>query len=198
MNPDAAARRSSRRQLLLVASLFFVPLAAAAFLYFYSGWRPQVGVQHGELIDLPRPLPAIEFRLPGGGIAPADALRDRWSLVHVVTGPCDEDCRAVLAELRQVRLALDKDTSRVQRVLLHAGSCCDAGSPPAEPDLLVLAATGPEGAAYRALFPAATAGGAGIYVVDPHGNLMMGYPATGAARGLLKDLERLLRLSNIG
>jgi hypothetical protein len=34
--------------------------------------------------------------------------------------------------------------------------------------------------------------------VDPHGNLMMSYPATGSARGLLKDLERLLRLSNIG
>jgi len=28
--------------------------------------------------------------------------------------------------------------------------------------------------------------------------LMMSYPATGAARGLLKDLERLLRLSSIG
>jgi hypothetical protein len=27
---------------------------------------------------------------------------------------------------------------------------------------------------------------------------MMSYPASGSARGLLKDLERLLRLSNIG
>jgi hypothetical protein len=34
--------------------------------------------------------------------------------------------------------------------------------------------------------------------VDPHGNLLMSYPATGSARGLLKDLERLLRLSSIG
>lgn len=198
MSPVPANRHSGRRQLLLIASLFLVPLAAAILLYFHSGWRPPAGAQHGELIDPPRPLPAIELHLPGGNIAPPDVLQGRWSLVHLVTGPCNEDCLAALAELRQVRLGLDKDTVRVQRVLLHAGSCCDADSPPPEPDLLVLAASGPEGEVFRALFPAAADGGPGIYIVDPHGNLMMGYPATGAARGLLKDLERLLRLSNIG
>jgi len=198
MSPASAERRSGRRQLLLVASLFFVPLVAAAFLYFYSGWRPAVGVQHGELIDPPRPLPAIELDLPGGGTAAADTLRGRWFLVHVITGPCDERCLAVLTELRQLRLALDKDAARVQRVLLHASQCCDAGSPDAEPDLLLLGAAGPEREAFRALFPAAADDGPRIYIVDPHGNLMMSYPATGAARGLLKDLERLLRLSSIG
>ncbi|MBF8293437.1 MAG: hypothetical protein HW392_2264 [Steroidobacteraceae bacterium] len=198
MSPVSAEQRSSRRQFLLVAALFFVPLAAAAFLYFYSGWRPAVGVQHGELIDPPRPLPAIELDLPGGGAAAADTLRGRWFLVHIVAGSCDEHCLAVLAELRRLRFALDKDAPRVQRVLLHAGLCCDTGSPAVEPDLLVLAATGPEGEAFRALFPAAADGGPGIYIVDPHGNLMMSYPATGAAHGMLKDLERLLRLSTIG
>ena len=198
MSETPAKRGSGRRQLLLVASIFFVPLAAAAILYFYSGWRPPVGVQHGELIDPPRPLPALELSMRGGGAAAADVLRGQWFLVHVVTGPCDERCLAVLAELRQLRFALDKDAPRVQRVLLHDGHCCNAGSPAAEPDLLVLGATGSEGKAFCALFPPAADGGPGIYIVDPHGNLMMSYPATGAARGLLKDLERLLRLSSIG
>ena len=198
MNPESAARRSGRRQLLLVASLFFVPLAAAAFLYFYSGWRPAVGVQHGELIDPPRQLPAIALGLPDSGTTAAGVLRGRWFLVHVVTESCNERCFAVLAELRQLRLALDKDAPRVQRVLLHDGRCCDTGLPAAEPDLLVLGATGSDGEAFRALFPPAADGSNGIYIVDPHGNLMMSYPATGAARGLLKDLERLLRLSSIG
>ena len=198
MNPSTAERRSGRRQLLLVASIFFVPLAAAVVLYFSSGWRPSVGVQHGELIDPPRPLPEWTFGLPDGGTAAAEVLRGRWFLVHPVAGACDQRCLEALAELRQVRLALDKDASRVQRVLLHDGHCCDAGSPAAESDLLVLGAAGPEGGAFRALFPPATDGSTGIYIVDPHGNLMMSYPATGAARGLLKDLERLLRLSSIG
>lgn len=198
MSPSAAERRSGRRQLLLVASIFFVPLAAAVALYFSASWRPPVGVQHGELIDPPRPLPEMAFILPDGGIAPADVLRGRWFLVHPIAGTCDQRCLEALADLRQLRLALDKDAPRVQRVLVHDGRCCDAGSPAAEADLLVLGAIGPEGAAFRALFPPATDGSAGIYIVDPHGNLMMSYPATGVARGLLKDLERLLRLSSIG
>ena len=198
MNPSTAERRSGRGQLLLVASIFFVPLAAAVALYFSASWRPPVGVQHGELIDPPQPLPEMTFSLPDGGIAATDVLRGRWFLVHPVAGSCDERCLGTLAELRQLRLALDKDAPRVQRVLLHDGSCCDPGSPAAEPDLLVLGAAGREGGAFRALFPQAADGSARIYMVDPHGNLMMSYPATGAARGLLKDLERLLRLSSIG
>ena len=198
MNSPSVQQRSGRRQLLLVASIFFVPLAAAAFLYFYSGWRPPVGVQHGSLIDAPRPVPEVAFSLPDGGATTVDVLRGRWFLVHPVEGACDERCLATLADLRQLRLALDKDAPRVQRVLLHDGRCCEADSPAMAPDLLVLGATGPGGDAFRALFPPATDGDNGIYIVDPHGNLMMSYPATGAARGLLKDLERLLRLSSIG
>lgn len=198
MNADVSDKRTGRPQLLLVASLFFVPLAAAAWLYFSSGWRPEIGVQHGELIDPPRPLPAIALSLPDGGTAAADILRGRWFLVYVATGACEEQCLAVLADLRQLRLALGKDAPRVQRVLLHAGACCETIAQPVGPDLLVLGATGAEGAALLGLFPPATDGGPGIYIVDPHGNLMMSYPATDAARSLLKDLERLLRLSGIG
>lgn len=177
-------RRSGRRQFLLMASLFLVPLAAAVWLYFSSAWRPMADV-HGELIHPPRPLPA-------------ETLRGRWFLVYLVRDDCDERCIAVLAELGRVRLALDKDAGRVRRVLLHAGGCCAADSPLRDQDLSLLGAPGDEGAALRALFPPAADGSAGIYIVDPHGNLMMSYPATGSARGLLADFERLLRLSTIG
>jgi len=84
-------------------------------------------------------------------------------------------------------------------VLLHAGDCCAPGFPgPGDEDLLALGATGPEGQALLALFPRAPNGAVSVYIVDPRGNLMMRHAATGAAPGLLKDLERLLRLSSIG
>jgi hypothetical protein len=197
MNDDERRNRAGRRQLALIASVFFVPLAAAAWLYFSSAWRPGGGAQHGELIVPPRPLPAFALGLPQGGVAD-DALRGRWFLVHPIGGACDQRCLAILADLRRLRLALGEDAPRVQRVLLHDGRCCAAGSPPAERDLLVLAAAGEPGAAFRAFFPPSSDGAQGIYIVDPHGNLMMSYPATGAMRGMLKDLERLLRLSSIG
>ncbi|HEU0223902.1 MAG TPA: hypothetical protein VFR29_00540 [Steroidobacteraceae bacterium] len=179
-------RGRGHRQLLLVALLFLVPLGAAMWLYFSSGWRPAPGAQHGELIDPPRTLPST-------------ALRGSWSLVLLLTGPCDAACVASLEEMGRARLALDKDIPRVRRVLLHDGGCCAPGiAVLTEPDVLVLAAAGADGESLRAPFPPAPDGGRRIYIVDPHGNLVMSYPSTGSGRGLLKDLERLLRLSRIG
>jgi len=179
-------RRHGRRQLLLVACIFFVPLAAATWLYFSSGWRPAPGAQHGELVDPPRALPSA-------------SLRGSWSLVLLLAGPCDAACVASLEDMGRVRFALDKDIPRVRRVLLHDGGCCAPGiAVLTEPDVLVLAATGADGEPLRALFPPDPGGGRRIYIVDPHGNLVMSYPSAGAGRGLLKDLERLLRLSRIG
>ncbi len=197
MSPAADAGRSGRRQLALVASLFIVPLAAAMWLYFSSGWRPAVGA-HGELIDPPRPLVPTGLTLPDGRLAPADIFQAHWFVVHLARGSCDERTEAILDELAQIQLALDKDAARVRRVLLHAGQCAAVPSQARDADLLVLQASGPAGDAFRSGFPPAVDGSDGIYIVDPHGNLMMGYPASGSARGLLKDLERLLRLSNIG
>lgn len=186
-----------RRKLLLVASLFFVPLATAFLLYYSSGWRPAVGA-HGELINPARPLIVSGLMMRDGRPAPADIFQGKWSLVHDAGAACDEGTRVLLDELARVRLALDKDAERARRVLLHQGSCDSVELLSRDADLLVLAAVGPAGKAFLAQFPPALAEGHGIYIVDPHGNLMMAYPAAGSARGLLKDLERLLRLSNIG
>jgi cytochrome oxidase Cu insertion factor (SCO1/SenC/PrrC family) len=190
-------RRSSRRQLLLIASIFLVPLLVAAALYFSSNWRPAVGA-HGTLIDPPRPLPQVTLELPDGSHASTELLRGRWSIVYLAGGDCAERSRAVLTELARLRLALGKDATRVRRILLHAGECTAVEFLNGESDLLVLRTASNEGAALRALFPPAADGAHGIYLVDPHGNLLMSYPASGSARGLLKDLERLLRLSSIG
>ena len=198
MTDPVAERRAGRRNFLLLAALFFVPFLGAVWLYYSSAWRPSLAA-HGELIDPPRPLPAIALTLPDGGTASPEALRGSWSLVYLAEKSCAEACTKALAELAQVRLALAKDATRVQRVLLHAGDCCAPGFPgPDDQDLLVLGATGPEGEAYLALFPRAPYDTPSIYVIDPLGNLMMRHAAAGSAEGLLKDLERLLRLSSIG
>jgi hypothetical protein len=192
MSPPAGARPTGRRQFLLVASLFIVPLATAIVLYYSSAWRPVVNSQ-GNLLDPPRPVAVAGAALADGRPAPADVFEGRWSLVHPAAA-CDERTEAVLDELARVRLALDKDAMRVRRVLAHSGACPGAATGPRDADLLVLAGD----AAFLAQFPPAVDGRTGIYIVDPHGNLLMSYPASGSARGLLKDMERLLRLSGIG
>lgn len=197
MNPLDPPGQRDRRQFLLIASLFFVPVATAALLYYLSAWRPPVGA-HGELVSPPRPIAVAGLMLRDGRPAPPDVFLDKWSLVHDAGSACGEHTRALLDELARVRLALGKDMDRVRRVLLHQGSCDSVEFLSRDADLVVLAAVGPSGKAFLAQFPPALESGDGIYIVDPHGNLMMSYPAAGSARGLLKDLERLLRLSAIG
>ncbi len=193
MSPPDDSRRRGRRQLLLVASLFVVPLVTAVLLYHSTDWRPVVNAR-GTLIDPPRTLEAANLRLAGGTTPPADVFQGRWSIIRPVTGGCGARERALLEELARVRLALDKDADRVQRVIVHDGGCITGALAAGESELRVFSAD----AGFLAKFPPSVDGARGIYVADPHGNLMMSYPASGSARGLLKDLERLLRLSSIG
>jgi hypothetical protein len=100
--------------------------------------------------------------------------------------------------MRQTRLSLNNDMTRIQRVFLAVPDCCDREFLAREhPGLLVVNAAGPDAAALVREFPAADREHT-LYVVDPLGNLMMSYDARQDPRGLLEDLKKLLRLSQIG
>ncbi len=196
--PDAAR---GRRGLLALAALFFVPVAAAFWLYYgHAGWRT---ANEGELIDPPRPLPAIEFTDADGARTPGNLLRDRWTLLYIGDGRCDARCRDALYLTRQTRLALNKDSGRVRRVLIAtAPGFVDPELGALHPDLVVAVASQEQLETLTRLIPAldgvALAEAGRIYVVDPLGNLMMSYSAAAPDDALLSDLKRLLRLSHIG
>ena len=195
--------KASRSQLWLVVSMFFVPLGIAFLMYYgNAGWRPVGSTNKGELIDPARPLPEVALLTPGSPTA-ADFLRGKWSIVFVGSGACDAACRKALTDIRQVRLALNQNSTRVQRVFLYSGPCCDEAYFSTEQAGLITASI--DDAAGRSVlevFPAAdgtatlTAGR--LYLVDPLGNLMMSYGRDAPVKGLLDDLKKLLNLSHIG
>jgi hypothetical protein len=215
---QASLRARNLRTVGALAGLFVLPLALAFYTYYGTDWRPARHVNHGTLISPPRSLPAVT--LPRVGLAagqtpgaPADAaagddlggqpaLRNQWSLVYIGDGACDRSCRWALFVLRQTRLGLNRDMTRVARVFLVSGGCCDREFlARAYPGLVVLDAAGPQGAALLAQFPGAGVPGVRahtLYIVDPLGNLMMSYDARANPHGLLQDLQQLLRLSHIG
>ena len=176
----------ARKQIWILIALFFAPLALAFLLYYGGGWRPPGSTNKGELISPPRPVPN------------ASAWHGKWTLVYVGDGRCDERCRAALLLTRQTRLALNADMTRVQRVFLATGHCCDRTYLAAEhPDLGVEQVDNAAGAALLAVFPDVASGS--IYIVDPLGNLMMRHaPSVGLSKDLLEDLRKLLKLSHIG
>jgi hypothetical protein len=141
------------------------------------------------------PAPA---KASGSEAAGPSELRNKWSLVYIGAGNCDEPCRQALYVMRQTRLSLNNDMTRVERVFLTTGNCCAREFLAQEhPGLIVLDATGAQGARLLDAFPA-DGRPYSLFIVDPLGNLMMSYDARQNPKGLLEDLKKLLRLSHIG
>ena len=182
-------RRRNLRTILALAALFLVPLAASFWLYYGAGWRPAATTNHGELIEPPRPLPTLVLPKVFG---------EHWALVYVGDGRCDPDCRQALYVMRQTRLELNSDMTRLQRVFLVTGDCCDRAFLEREhPGLQVVDASGAAAQPLLAQFPSEDRAHS-VYIVDPLGNLMMRHDARRNPRGLFEDLKQLLRLSHIG
>ncbi len=197
MSPAGANSGRGRGRLLLLAGVFLVPMLLASWLYYVAGWQPPSSISRGELIQPPRPLPKLSLPLAAGTHAAEPLFRKHWSLVYLGEGACDATCQLALQRMGQAHLALDKDASRLRRVFLYHGRCCDEAWLRDQPaGLLAVALAGPQGAQLQAIFAGLDAGQ--VFVVDPLGNLMMSYAAETPAGEMLKDLERLLRLSQIG
>jgi hypothetical protein len=198
-----AARRRGRLQFLALAALFLGPLGLAFWMYYGGHLVPGHKVNHGELIEPVQALPsAVALRTPAGDPVGASFLRHQWSLIYVAGTTCDAVCRQDLAELKKVRLAMDHERDRVHRVLLGKAPCCTTAEVgPPDPDLTVAYVDSPEGRQLLAALPPpegqATAEYS-VYVVDPLGNLVMRFAPGGDRKGLIKDLDKLLRLSHIG
>jgi cytochrome oxidase Cu insertion factor (SCO1/SenC/PrrC family) len=194
--PDPRAR--GRRKFLLIAAMFLLPVAVVFGLYYGGVWSPSGTSAKGELIHPARPVAVTGLRHADGQPAGADVLQGKWSLIYIGDGACDEACRIALTYGRQTRLALNKDMTRVQRLLLATGNCCDQAYLEREqPGLIALDASSPEAQKLLAQFPGERR--QTLFIVDPHGNLMMRHDAGQVInKDLLSDLKKLLKLSHIG
>jgi cytochrome oxidase Cu insertion factor (SCO1/SenC/PrrC family) len=201
---DPAHQRRQRRMLIALALFFFAPLAVSFFLYYGSGgWRPARRVNHGDLIDPARPLPEVSLPLAHAAAATRpDFLRNKWTLLYWGAGRCEARCRTDLYNTRQVRIALNRDMDRVQRVFIAEGDCCDWSFLDREhPDLITVRATTlaqPLLALIPAMDAVPPATADRVYLIDPLGNLMMSYAPDAAPKGMLQDIKRLLGLSQVG
>jgi hypothetical protein len=192
-------RARNLRMLAVLGGLFLLPLVAAFWVYYGTDWRPIKRVNHGELIIPARPLPAWQPAAAfGSQTVPARVFHHNWSLVYIGDGQCGDECHHTLYVMRQVRLSLNNEMARVDRVFLATSGCCAGDFLTREhPGLLVLNATDASAAALLSTFPSADRQES-LFVVDPLGNLMMRFDVRQDPKGLREDLKKLLSLSHIG
>lgn len=189
-------KRHGRRTLLLLAAMFALPLLIVASMYQLQ-WRP-AGSSHGQLISPPHPLQLVELQTLQGKKFGAEQWKEKWDLVYVSTKGCDPACEVQLHGLRQVHAALGKEIGRAQRILLVTADGKEEQLNRLQaqyPDLIIL--VGPRVEKLAGQFDADARQG-NIYLVDPLGNLMMRYPPGYEARGMYKDLMRLMTYSWVG
>jgi hypothetical protein len=100
--------------------------------------------------------------------------------------------------MRQTRLSLNNDMTRVDRVFLVTQDCCDRQYLEREQaGLRIIDASGSQATQLLDDFPPENRDRT-LFIVDPLGNLMMSYEARLNPKGLLEDLKKLLTLSQIG
>jgi len=186
-----------RKTFLLVTAAFVGPFVLAVLLYNSgSSLIPSSTTEHGLLIIPPRLLPELAFS-SGSETEGSKLLRDKWSMLYFDSGACRELCQQSLIETRQVRRALGKEMSRVQRVLFVTQEMPDeAGLTSAHPDMVIFSTRQPGG--QKLLNEVGEIAAGDIFLVDPIGNLMMRYPTGTGMKGMHTDMKKLLKLSQIG
>ena len=183
---------SPRQKLLLLMGLFAVPIVASVLAYNLLHLAPTAN--YGELLSPPASVTTQRFSTPAGAAFRFGDLAGRWVLVASDSGACEHRCREKLVAMRQLRLALGRNASRIERVFVVDDTRMPAAGAMEEFPGMHLALT-PPGLA----IPAGAANDrAHIYLVDPNGNVMMRWPDPPDMRRMFKDLERLLKASQIG
>ena len=182
-----------RSKFLLLIGLFVVPVMAAYLSYF--GLRPVGHTNYGELIPV-APLQHTAGVEHDGAAMDIETLRGKWVMVHVGPSRCDATCSRHLYLMRQTRIALGKEQSRIERLwVLTDANTIDPALLQEHPGLHVWR---PADAGFAGQFPAAQSPADHIYLVDPLGNLMLRFPEQPDPRFMLKDLKLLLKASQVG
>ena len=173
--------------------LMGAPIILSYLLYFLG--TPSGSVNYGEPMET-KPLPeAILHRIDNTSFS-INQLRGKWVLLVIDSGVCEESCRKKLYYMRQVRLSQKTEMQRIERVLL-----IDDDRIPEiniEKEFKGTWLINAKNNKLLEAIPAKVSQHDHIYVIDPLGNLMMRFPKDVDPSLMLKDLKRLLKISQIG
>jgi cytochrome oxidase Cu insertion factor (SCO1/SenC/PrrC family) len=203
---DVKQRARSRRMILLIAALFLLPMVIAWWLVgSVDDWGSRATRNHGDLVRPARPLTDFSLQRQDGSKFGLEDMKHKWTIVYIGGDSCDQACADVLYKTRQSRLAQGKEMSRINRLFvlnrIHLDQAEQTTIEESHPELIVVNGDSNQLAGFIRQFAidgkdVAHAGR--IYIVDPLGNLMMSYEPGFEGTGLIKDLQRLLHVSQIG
>ena len=184
--PACNRRRRGRLQLVLILLLTVGPMVLATGMYKLKFWLPESRSYHGELLGNGQSRAAL-------GVT---ADEQRWQLLVTAPQACAADCQQLVYLARQLQIGLGRDASRASHALA-------AAQPVDAAYAATLQLEYPQLQRYTLDLPTYTQGAEGngaaqLWIIDPHGNLVLRYVPGVVGKDVLNDLRLLLKLSNIG
>ena len=213
--PDTPRLRS-RTPLVLIVLLSLSPVLAAVLAYFNPQYRPEGSVAYGTLIEPQRPIPvreALQATTLDGKPFDVASLKGKWLLVTADGGDCQDACARKLFILRNSHASQGKNVERLARIWFITD---DAPVPErvleaykgtimlrVKPEqlqafLLKDTTTTVAPVAASAEQTAASALAEPMWIIDPHANLILQYPANAQPEKVRKDISKLVYHSRIG
>ena len=181
-----STRRRGRLQLILILLLTVGPMVLATGMYKLKFWLPESRSYHGELLGNGQSRAAL-------GVT---ADEQRWQLLVTAPQACAADCQQLVYLARQLQIGLGRDASRASHGLASAQPVDGAYAAKLQSEY-------PQLQRYTLDLPTYTQGAEGngaaqLWIIDPHGNLVLRYGPGVIGKDVLNDLRLLLKLSNIG
>ncbi len=155
-------------QLILLILVFIFPAILGALLYFYHAHFQFKTTNHGILVNPPMIMQTMHMKA---------IIGKKWLVIYVPGIPCDKHCHHIQHSLNQVKLALGKDSDRVNVILADSVMQSELSTVFDKAHFIVTQK---------------------IYLIDPIGYLFMYYSSDTDPMHLLKDLKHVLEVSQIG
>ncbi|MCL6414275.1 hypothetical protein MIB92_01305 [Aestuariirhabdus sp. Z084] len=203
MNTESAAKPARRGYWVIPAMLVLFGLPYIVGLWwFYSGEMPELGTNnHGVLLN-PSPHLAIDsvHDLKGQSIG-QQQLNKKWVLLTFSTKVCNEACAKTLFHMRQIRRATGVEQGRVARLLIISPTVQQEYRQELERWPGLQLSSSEQVSLQRlkkSLESQLNSIENSIFIVDPRGDVILGYEATTNPKDIVKDLLKLLKVSAIG
>ena len=165
----------SKLKFLLIVFVFILPFIFAKYFFDNDATSTRGTTNHGSFLADEVSIASL-------------ADNDHWVILQVIDGKCDASCQDNMYMLRQINTALGKDMGRVKRYLLNNNTDENAVYFDNYPKVIVLDRS-------ETLYNKLTKMDERIFIADPFGKIILGYENDFIAKGLLKDIKKLLKFS---
>ena len=197
--PAVKTPKPTRNTLFYVLICLFAGPLILAFILFntHQNWFKQHTINHGQLIVPPKRMNLSTMTTIYQKPISQNTFLGKWTLMMAIPSQCDDACQKELYVLQQIKKATGKHQRRIQNIALSR-------TPAKHPKLITLINKRFQDTTLLFTTPKALHALAGehpanakIYIIDPQGNMMMRYALSTKPKAILKDLQRLLKVSKM-